>query len=380
MRRYDVIVVGGGPAGSATAALFAAQGRRVLVLDKARFPRAKPCAEYVSPGGVAILARLGALERIEATAKRRWLRGMQITAPAGASHLVGYHDAHGRELRGLAVSRLVLDAALLETARASGAAVREGFRVRDIYHTDGRVAGVIGPSGERVEADLLVGADGLQSVVAHRLRLRRRVLWPRRLGLVTHYAGVNWPEEYGRMLVSHSGYAGVAPLDDDGLVTVGLVCPMPRKRHCWPGSALEAGLVSYPDLSGRLSGGEQAAAVTGIGPLARRVERTAGPGFALVGDAAGFFDPFTGEGIFRALRGAELLAACPERYVRAREKAFGPKQRLVALIQLFVQVPPLMDFAIERLRGRTAVARELGNVLGDLQAARPGLIWRLLGP
>ena len=104
-RRYEVIVVGAGPAGSAAAALFAEQGRRVLVLDKARFPRPKPCAEYISPGGVNILDRLGALERIERTGQRRWLRGMQVRSPSGACHLVQYLDTQNRQRRGLSVSR-----------------------------------------------------------------------------------------------------------------------------------------------------------------------------------------------------------------------------------------------------------------------------------
>ena len=87
-RPYEIIVVGAGPAGSAAAALFARQGRRVLLLDKARFPRPKPCAEYLSPGAVDVLQRLGALEPIEKSGQRRWLRGMQVVAPNGDRHLV----------------------------------------------------------------------------------------------------------------------------------------------------------------------------------------------------------------------------------------------------------------------------------------------------
>jgi 2-polyprenyl-6-methoxyphenol hydroxylase-like FAD-dependent oxidoreductase len=114
--------------------------------------------------------------------------------------------------------------------------------------------------------------------------------------------------------------------------------------------------------------------------MSRRVHIPAGQGFALVGDAAGFFDPFTGEGIFRALRGAQLLAANPETYVANRRKAFTAKERLVALIQVFVQTPGLMNFVIHRLQQRPQLARQLASVLGDLQPARVDLVWRLLGP
>jgi flavin-dependent dehydrogenase len=182
------------------------------------------------------------------------------------------------------------------------------------------------------------------------------------------------------MWVGPRGYVGVAPLDTNGLVSVGLVRAMPRGRLGPSAAALAAGLSDYPELQKRLSSGRPAGVVQGIGPLARQVRTCAGPGYALIGDAAGFFDPFTGEGIFRALRSAELVAQCPTSYARERRRAFAAKERLVALIQVFVRTPRLMDFAIRRLQDRPLVARDLGNVLGDLQPARLDLVWRLLGP
>jgi flavin-dependent dehydrogenase len=377
---YDVIVVGAGPAGSAAASLFATQGRRVLLLDAARFPRPKPCAEYVSPGGVAILERLGALGRIEATGARRWLRGMQLRAPGGSRHMIEYHAPDGSARRGLSVPRLVMDAALLDVARDRGAEVREGFRVRAVWRDNGHVRGVIGPDAEQLGAELVIGADGLHSVVARDLVRRRPARWPRRLGLVSHWENVDWPEDFGQMLVGTRGYVGIAPLDDHGRVSVGLVGPMPRGRLGGSAAGLEARLADYPEFNQRLRRGRLAGPVQGIGPLATRVSPCAGPGYCLIGDAAGFFDPFTGEGIFRALRSAELVADCPTSYGRARERAFSSKARLVALIQVFVQTPRLMDFAVQRMQRRPRVARELGGVLGDLLPARLDLAWRLLGP
>jgi flavin-dependent dehydrogenase len=182
------------------------------------------------------------------------------------------------------------------------------------------------------------------------------------------------------MLVGPRGYVGVAPLDHSGQVSIGLVGAMPRRRLGASVAAFEAGLAEYPELHQRLSQGHLTGPVQGIGPLATRVRACAGPGYRLVGDAAGFFDPFTGEGIFRALRSAELVAACPERYAQERARAFSTKARLVALIQVFVQTPRLMDFAVQRLQRRPRVAQDLGNVLGDLVPARLDLAWRLLGP
>ena len=381
MAAYDVIVVGGGPAGSATACLFAVQGKRVLLADAARFPRRKACAEYISPGGVTILERLGVLARIQSVGAYRWLRGMQVQAASGDCHLLEYQAGREAERRyGLSVSRLILDLTLLDEARARGAEVREGFRVRDVWLAKDRVLGVVGPAGERLEAELVVGADGLHSIVARAMGVRRVTAWPRRLGLVAHWEGVDWPEDYGRMLVGPRDYVGVAPLDKAGLITVGMVRPMPLTHLGSATSAFEAGVAHHPELNQRLSRGRMTGPVLGVGPLARRVGRYAGAGYALVGDAAGFFDPFTGEGIFRALRSAELLTANPHSYARQRRQAFAAKERLVALIQVVVQTPRLMNFTVHRLQQRPRVARELGCVLGDLEPARPGLAWRLLGP
>jgi flavin-dependent dehydrogenase len=382
MAAYDVIVVGGGPAGSASACFFAEQGRRVLLVDAARFPRRKACAEFISPGGVAVLERLGVLERIRSAAAGRWLRGMRIRAPNGERHLVEYLDKGDPENRyALSVSRLVLDAALVDEARARGTEVRENFRVHDVrLKRDGRVHGIVGPSSERLDAELVVGADGLHSIVARAVGARRVAGWPRRLGLVAHWEGVDWPEDYGWMMVGPHDYVGVAPLDDHGLLTVGLVRRMPVRPLGSAAAAVETSLAQYPELSRRLRRGHMSGPVLGVGPLARRVRHHAGAGYALVGDAAGFFDPFTGEGIFRALRGAQLLAAGPDAYATQRNRAFAAKERLVGLIQVFVQTPRLMNFAIHRLRQRPRLARELGNVLGDLRPARLDLVWRLLGP
>ena len=113
--RRDVVVVGAGPAGSATAALLAEAGRDVLLLDRARFPRAKPCSEYTGPGSEAILARLGVLRDVEHGLGRR-LRGMELHAPNGGRYLVQYRTG-GSPRTGLALPRADLDAALLAAAR-----------------------------------------------------------------------------------------------------------------------------------------------------------------------------------------------------------------------------------------------------------------------
>jgi flavin-dependent dehydrogenase len=375
---YDVVVVGGGPAGSATATLLAQRGQRVLLLERARFPRRKACAEYISPGGAAILARLGVLAAIKEDG--RWLRGMQIRAASGACHTIEY-CLRGERFHGLSIDRAVLDAALLDLARAHDVEVREACRATRVLLEQGRVVGVALVDGTQVRVPLVVGADGLHSMIAARVTPTWGGGWPRRIGLVAHVAGVDWPEDVGQMWVGRRGYVGVAPLDRHGLVTVGVV--MPWRMRGKAEDVFAAGLAEHPALRKRLADGRRHDGLLGVGWMFRRVSRAAGPGYVLVGDAAGFFDPFTGEGIFRALRSAELAAETFDdaaAYVAARNKAFAAKDRLTLLIQVFVHAPALMELALRRLQARPRLAQRLGNMLGDLEPASLGVAWQLLRP
>src|SRR5829696_6043393 len=136
----DVIVVGGGPAGSVSAWLLAERGHHVLLLDKARFPRHKACSEYVNPAGARLLAELGLAGDLEALGAHR-MEAMLIHAPGGHHFLADFGIAQpGGTAMGL--SRFRLDSLLLDRAREAGVEVREGTHVRDILVVDGSVRGV----------------------------------------------------------------------------------------------------------------------------------------------------------------------------------------------------------------------------------------------
>ena len=132
MRRdCEVLIVGGGPAGSSTAVALARQGVDAVLLDRARVPRPKPCAEYLSPEASRILDAMGALEAVESTGAAQ-LKGVLVRAPNGATirgeFIAGHAYTPFRE-RGLSVRREVLDKVLIDSARAAGAEIHEGSRV-----------------------------------------------------------------------------------------------------------------------------------------------------------------------------------------------------------------------------------------------------------
>ena len=388
----DVIVVGGGPAGSVTASLLAARGHRVLLLDKARFPRHKACSEYVNPGGARLLAELGLERDLEILGAHR-MEAMLIHAPGGRRYLADFAAAGGGAI---GLSRYRLDALLLDRARAMGVEVREGAHVRDVLTAGGVVHGVaatIDGVRETLRAPLTIGADGRHGVVARGLHLDVPRRWPRRTGLVAHYRGVTGLDRWGEMHVAEGHYAGLAPLED-GLTNVAFVTAshaVADRVGSLP-AFFEDGLLRMPEVARKLAGAERIGDIRGVGSMAHRARRVAGDGFLLVGDAASFLDPFTGDGVAEALRGAMLAAPVADAALRAgdlsasrlapyqtaRRRAFWAKHGVCWLVQGFIASPTLMDYATARLARRPDTGITLAGVLGGIYPARKALSPRFL--
>jgi menaquinone-9 beta-reductase len=387
MAAPDVIVVGGGPAGASTAFRLARSGVRVTVLERARFPRAKACAECLSPQASRVLADMGVLSGLEA--EGAWLRGMIVRSPDGRSARGDYAAAHGfRAYRdgGLSIRREILDGALIGRARDAGAEILEDTRVTDLLRDSrGRVTGVrvLDRSGSAFErrAPLVVGADGLRSVVARRLGLARTFTWPRRISLVAHYRDVGGVTEYGEMHVERDGFVGIADVGG-GVTTVAAVFPASRARALSPdrSSFLDGWLASRPQLRPRFARARREAPAIAVGPFASHARRSWHAGALLVGDAADFFDPFTGEGIYSGLRGGELAAqaateilgpdaraaaAAYGQYDSRRREEFAGKWRVERIIGASVAWPALVNRATRALAGRKELADLLVGVTGD---------------
>jgi menaquinone-9 beta-reductase len=403
-RTSEVIVVGGGPAGASTGFHLAAAGADVLVLDRARLPGDKTCAECLSPQASRLLATMGALGAVERAAAQ--LTGMLVRAPSGdviRGRFAADHGYRGFSDRSLAVRRTVLDAALVERARAAGARVEEGARVVDVTRdASGRVVGVqlLAPGGrvEERRAGAVVGADGLRSVVARRLGLARRLPWPRRLALVAHYEGVGEVGESGEMHVEREGFVGIADVGG-GVTTVALVVPASEGTRLGGdlGAYLAAWLGRRPQLAPRFAGARRVDRVRATGPFAATSRRAWVPGAALVGDAADFFDPFTGEGVYCGLRGGELLAplalaaarartrregdAALAEWGAARRREFAGKWAVERMIGVTVAVPALMNRAARVLARRRDMADLLVGVAGDFvppsRVLNASYLWRL---
>lgn len=384
-----MLVAGAGPGGSAAAALFARAGLRVLLAERAAFPRDKACSEYMSPEAVRLLHQLGVLPALEASGAA--LEGTTVTAPGGARLHGAFARAGHRPFRptGLSVARRVLDAELAVAARRAGAVLLERTAVEALRRERGRVTGAVlrDHHGRRraVAARLTVGADGLRSVVARGLGPRRQGR-PRRVAFVAHLEGVAGMGTSAEMHVGRLGYVGLNPIGG-GRTNVAVVVPADRAapaRGRAEGFFLER-LAEFPVLVPRLEAARVVRGVLATGPFAVWSGRVAADGAALVGDAADFFDPFTGEGIYSALRGAELLAeaAVPAldrpgpvtagrlaAYRRARWRAFAGKWAIERLVGYGMECPRLFDRAVARLGRRRGMADTFVGVTGDFVPAR----------
>jgi len=383
--RWDVTVVGAGPAGSATALLLARAGARVLLLDRARFPREKPCSEYLSPESTRVLERLGkdVLAAVAAASPAR-LTGMKVVAPSGTA-VVGRFETFS-----FALPRTRFDTILRDAAEAAGVEVRERVKVEELVYDRGAVGGVVARetgSGKRetVRARVVVGADGLRSVVARRLGMVHTA-GPRRIAFTAHVADVPGVHDLGEMHVGRPGYVGLGPIGD-GVTTVALVVPFTEAQR---GDRFFAELNRFPAVAGRFDPRRLVRRVLATGPFARWSCRpvASGGGALLVGDAADFFDPFTGQGIYSALRGAELAAsaildtlttgASLRQYARARRREFTGKWLLERLIGIAVGWPALIERVVGRMLRRPELADLLVRATGNCIPARAVLTPRVL--
>jgi flavin-dependent dehydrogenase len=385
----EVIVVGGGPAGASTAHALARDGVDVLLLDRAKFPRDKTCAEYLSPQASRILSDMKVLDEIERSSPGH-LAGMKVRAPNGQyahGEFASTHGFRGFRDHGLAVRRTILDAIVLEGARTAGARVEELVRVADVVRDHaGRVGGVAvldrNGNARTLTSRYVVGADGLRSVVGRRLGLTRTSrFFPKRIALVAHYRGVRDVGAFGEMHVDHKGYFGIVDVGR-GLLNVAVVVPMSRAREIGEGRTdfFEQWITARPHLAERFVGAERMTPVRATGPFASVSRPAWAPGAALVGDAADFFDPFTGEGIYAALRGGELVApfisealrgtASDESrtlagYERARRAEFGGKWKLERIVGMAIAYPYFLNNAAKALSRHKEWADLLVGVAGD---------------
>jgi flavin-dependent dehydrogenase len=348
----DVLVVGGGPVGLATAIRCALAGLSVTVAEPRSAPIDKACGEGVLPAAVRRLAAIGIAP------DGYPLRGIRYRDDR---HQADTRFKHGN---GLGVRRTVLQAALGERAASLGIPVLP-TRVTGLeqYHDHVRAAGI--------EARYLVAADGLHSAIRRLVDRQPHAAGqpgrgPRapapRYGLRRHYRLAPWTDLV-EVHLTRDAEAYVTPVSPDvvGIAVLFALDGTGRGGPAGgPGEApgpagsgphgFEARLPAFPALRDRLAAAVPASRVRGAGPLRQDVRRRVHGRVLLVGDASGYLDALTGEGIGVGLAQAEVLAAClaagrPQDYERAWHRVSGPAWRLTAGL-LWSRSQPLLSARI----------------------------------
>jgi menaquinone-9 beta-reductase len=371
----DVLIVGAGPAGSVAALVLARAGVRVRLLDRARFPRHKLCGDTVNPGTMAILERLG-LSAV--TAAALLVDGMIVTDASGVRCIGRYGNGrHGRSLR-----RSAFDAALLDRAVAAGAQFDDCVVVRQPVVRDGRVKGVsvAGSDGGSLQltAALVIAADGANSRLARALDLSRHPSRPRRWAVGGYFHGVQAEETagcFGEMHLRRGRYLGIAPLPAG--VTNACVVTNDRQALRDPVALLLDTVARDALVAHRFAQAELMARPVCLGPLAVEASESGVPGLLLAGDAAGFVDPMTGDGLRFAIRGGELAAMSALEMLKhgtrdvhtalwaARRREFAAKWRFNRTLRAFVGSPAAVRLAAAGARRSPALIEHVIRYAGD---------------
>ncbi len=378
----DVIVVGAGPAGTIAALVLARGGARVRLIDRARFPRPKLCGDSLNPGALATLARVVDLAPLVALGQP--VHGMRISGVGGAT-VCGRYPAG---VAGLSIPRLTLDAWLVAEACRAGVVFDDGLAVRGVSQgADGATGVTVSTGGgqRHLPARLVIGADGRGSVVARQFGLAHVPRRPRRWAMGAYAEGVAGMDPHlGEMHVRAGRYLGLAPVAG-GLTNVCLVVSYEQARAQVraPWASIRAAMTGDPLLGDRFERAVPVTAPVVLGPLAVDVTAPGQRGVLLAGDAAGFIDPMTGDGMRLALAGGleaahvagEVLAGRLDRdravaeLERRRQVAFAGKWRFNRSLRALVGFDHALSAATLAARAWPAPFEAVVRFAADVHVA-----------
>jgi geranylgeranyl reductase family protein len=374
-KKFDVAIIGAGPAGSSAAIALSRRGYAVALLDKEHFPRDKLCGDFINPSNWPLLEEFD-VKREMLSHDHEKVTAFRITSFNGAEAEVALPSSDSATAYGLGMRRFYFDQILLSRASAEGAVSLQGCRIKRLdHHADGwRIEFSRGGNLEQLEAKLLLGADGRNSWVSRHLGMTRAPLGEARA--VGFQLRLNYPPGLAGRVEIHlfpGGYAGLLGLGD-GTIKLGFAAD----KRCVGGGAgvdslLESHLPRNPYLKTILQRSEPVGAPSSTYPVYFRPNRSIGDGVVLIGDAARVNEPVTGEGIYFAMKSGalaaqtihdcfrcgDLSAARLADYQYRCQSEFRRRRGLNRLIRFFMYRPALLSPLIRLSASRERMLQTL---------------------
>lgn len=393
LNQFDAIVAGAGPAGSTAAFFLARAGKKVLLLDKARFPRDKTCADNKSWICTSLLREMGLWKEFQRLPKQE-ITGMLFSSPGGCEAAIPFDEGKlAREGPHYNVRRKIFDNFLFQAAKNQGnVEALEGFEVRKVIAEKNFVAGVEGVDSrgrsKKFFANAVVGADGSESAVSRSAGIEPVTPHRHALSARAYYSGVECGRQVVELHYLHGitpGYFWIFPVDS-GLCNVGVGLPASkaaREKIVLP--LLLQKIVSSQKFAARFRKARRVSPVSEWGiTIAPEKRRRCGNAFLLAGDAAATAVAFAGEGCGPAMRSGKIAAKAIVEASRQEDfsgknlkklyedelwKVIGPENSAAKKLEFLATHPKLFDFVLSRASKNRKLLSLAGEIASDYRNA-----------